>query len=82
MTTLHASTFDYLNPTSKQKDHMFRAREAAAIYAKVLEEELPDGPDKTYALRKLREVAMWANITITRYPDGAVRPDDTPRDVA
>ena len=25
------------------------------------------------ALRKLREVAMWANVAITRQPDGAPR---------
>lgn len=34
---------------------------------------LPDGPDKTYALRKHREVAMWTNIAITRQPDGSPR---------
>ena len=26
---------------------------------------------ETYALRKFREVAMWANIAITRNPDGS-----------
>ena len=34
---------------------------------------IPDGPDKTYMLRKFREVAMWANIAITRNPDGSPR---------
>jgi hypothetical protein len=34
---------------------------------------IPDGPDKTYLVRKLRECAMWANIAITRQPDGSPR---------
>ena len=70
---MHASTFDYLSPTDNQKDEMNIVRSAAAGYAKVLEQMLPDGPDKTYTLRKLREVAMWANIAITRQPDGSPR---------
>ena len=34
---------------------------------------LPAGPDKTYVLRQLRDCAMWANIAITRNPDGSPR---------
>lgn len=79
MTTLHKDTFDYLSPTEKQRELLFDQRAAAAAYAAVLERVLPDGPDKTYTLRKLRDVAMWAGIAITRYPDGSPRPDDTPR---
>lgn len=71
--TLHHSTFGYLNPTSDQKDLMTKARSAAADYAEVIEEVMPDGPDRTYALRQLREVAMWVNIGITRNPDGSPR---------
>jgi len=70
---MHASAFDYLAPTDKQNEKMQAAREAAKVYAAALEQLLPDGPDKTYALRKLREVAMWANVTITRQPDGSPR---------
>jgi hypothetical protein len=81
MTTLHESAFGYLNPTSKQKELMTAARTAAAEYAATLEELLPDGPDKTYTLRKFREVAMWANIAITRYPDGAPRTDDSDKEL-
>lgn len=71
--SLDKSTFSYLLPTDDQKDLMGVVRTAAAGYADVLEQALPDGPDKTYALRKLREVAMWANIAITRHPDGSPR---------
>jgi hypothetical protein len=72
MRTLHPSAFDYLKPTDGQIGSMDHFRAAAKAYADVLD-MLPDGPDKTYALRKLREVAMWANIAITRMPDGTPR---------
>ncbi len=70
---LHYSTFGYLLPTADQKDSMTIVREAATEYAQALEMLVPDGPDKTYLLRKLREVAMWANIAITRDADGFPR---------
>ena len=70
---MHPSTFDYLKPTEKQMADMFDARAAAGGYAQVLEALVPEGPDKTYILRKLREVAMWVNIAITRLPDGSPR---------
>lgn len=70
---MHRTTFEYLKPTDTQLNTMQAAREAAAAYAQALDELLPDGPDKTYALRKHREVAMWANIAITRNADGSPR---------
>lgn len=73
--SLHPSTFGYLNPTEQQKATMEGARNAAALYAQYLQQALPEGPDKTYVLRKLREVAMWANVAITRETDGSPRED-------
>jgi len=73
MKTLDESTFGYLNPTQEQKDYMTLCRTAAAEYAEVLDQYVPDGPDKTYLLRKLREIAMWANVAITRNADGSPR---------
>ena len=70
---LHSSTFEYLKPTDPQIENMSRVREAAKVYADALNQLLPEGPDKTYALRKLREIAMWANVAITREPDGSPR---------
>lgn len=70
---MHSSTFEYLKPTDAQVETMAKVREAAKVYADALNGLLPDGPDKTYALRKHREVAMWANIAITRQPDGSPR---------
>jgi hypothetical protein len=73
MSDLHHSTFAYLSPTPEQLKTMGTLREAAALYANALEQHVPNGPDKTYLLRKLREVAMWANVAVTRNPDGSPR---------
>lgn len=70
---MHESTFEYLKPTEDQIKAMAKVREAAARFAAVLVSLIPDGPDKTYLMRKYREVAMWANVAITRQPDGTPR---------
>lgn len=70
---MHTSTFQYLKPTEDQLNALQNARDAAALYEAVLKTAVPDGPDKTYLMRKLREVAMWANVAITRLPDGTPR---------
>lgn len=70
---MHPSTFEYLKPTDAQIGQMARAREAVATCCAALLDELPDGPDKTYTIRKLREVGMWANVAITRQADGSPR---------
>lgn len=71
--SLDKSTFEYLSPSGSQVAAVSLVRLAAADYAAALEMHVPDGPDKTYLLRKLREVGMWANVAITRGPDGAPR---------
>lgn len=70
---MHPSTFEYLKLTEDQLKIVEEARAAATAYAASIECLIPDGPDKTYTLRKFREVAMWANIAITRQPDGSPR---------
>lgn len=70
---MHTSTYDYLKPSDEQVERMARVRAAAKAYGDVLEAELPDGPDKTFAIRGHRSNAMWANVAITRHPDGAPR---------
>jgi hypothetical protein len=71
---MHSSTYEYLKPTDAQLDQMRRVREAAKAYGDVIAEVLPEGPDKTFVIRAHRSNAMWANVAITRLPDG------TPRD--
>lgn len=71
--SLHESTFKYLKPTDEQMKTMDFVREAYDNFAKVLQSQLPDGPDKTYVLRLLRTAAMWSHVAITRHQDGAPR---------
>lgn len=73
MRTLDETTFGYLQPTDEQLETMKKCRIAAHTFATHLDELLPDGPDKTYVLRALRTVAMWANIAVTRQADGSPR---------
>lgn len=70
---LHTSMFDYLQPTSNQIAMMKEARLAFMHLASVLNTIVPDGPDKTHMVRTLRNASMWANIAITRHPDGSPR---------
>lgn len=70
---MHSSTFEYLKPTEEQINTMAICRQAVADCASCLDANVPDGPDKTYLIRKLREVGMWANVAITRLPDGTPR---------
>lgn len=70
---MHPSTYEYLKPTDDQVQRMSRVRAAAKVFNDVLEAELPEGPDKTFTIRGHRSNAMWANIAITRLPDGTPR---------
>ncbi len=70
---LHPTTFDYLVPTKDQQATMRKMREAARDYAAEINLLIPDGPDKTYCIRKLRELTMWVNVAITRDADGTPR---------
>lgn len=70
---MHSSTYDYLKPTDEQIAKLAEARKAAKVYGEALERILPDGPDKTYVIRAHRSNAMWANVAITRLPDGTPR---------
>lgn len=70
---MHTSTYEYLKPTDEQLAQMAKVREAAKMYGEALEAHLPDGPDKTFVIRGHRSNAMWANVAITRLPDGTPR---------
>jgi hypothetical protein len=73
MAKLHPTTFEYLKPTDAQVETMARLRTASAEYAAVVDALLPDGADKTYILRAIRQNAMWVNVAVTREADGAPR---------
>ena len=71
--SLHPSTYEYLKPTDDQINAMSKVRAAAKAYSDILEAALPEGPDKTFIIRAHRSNAMWANVAITRLPDGTPR---------
>lgn len=70
---MHPTTFEYLEPTATQKETMAHMRRVFGDCALEIDTHIPEGPDKTYLLRKLRECAMWANVAITRNADGTPR---------
>ncbi len=70
---VHASTFQYLKPTDEQIAKMAIVRGEFTNFIMGLDTHIPDGPDKTYLMRQLRTCAMWANVAITRLPDGTPR---------
>lgn len=70
---MHPSTYEYLKPTDEQLAQMAQVRAAAKAYGEVLEQMLPEGSDKTFVIRAHRSNAMWANVAITRQPDGTPR---------
>lgn len=70
---MHSSTYEFLKPTDEQIAVMAKLREAARVYGLALEDQLPEGPDKDFIIRSHRANAMWANVSITRLPDGTPR---------
>jgi hypothetical protein len=70
---LHATLFDYLKPTDNQLQVMANVRAEFRLFAESLNHVIPDGPDKTFLMRQLRDCAMWANVAITRNADGSPR---------
>ena len=70
---MHHSTYEYLKPTDQQLETMAKMRAAFLELATSVDDCVPEGPDRTYLHRKLRECGMWANVAITRNADGSPR---------
>lgn len=56
--------FTYHPPTDEQKVSYTLIRDAAKSLAQVIDQCCPAGPDRTTAIRKLRECVMTANASI------------------
>lgn len=56
--------FKYHTPKGNQAERYTKIREAAKVFAYVIDESCPNSADKTVAMRKLREVVMMANVSI------------------
>jgi non-homologous end joining protein Ku len=57
--------FTYHTPTQVQAQAYSTLREAAKYFAKVIVAVVPNGADRTAAIRKLREAVMTANAGIS-----------------
>ena len=56
--------FTYHAPTGDQPERYKRIRNAAKILAREIDASCPPGPDRTTAVRAIREAVMWANASI------------------
>lgn len=56
--------FTYHRPNEGQTTRLQELREGALKFAILINERVPDGPDKSAAIRKLRECVMTANAAI------------------
>jgi len=72
---MHASTFDYLQPTETQREHMTDMRSAFHELSIKVGQLVPPGTDRDHVIRLVRDAAMWANVAITRHADGQPRKD-------
>ncbi len=59
-----AHIFTYHAPSLDQVMFYGEIRQAALDFAEVIEEFVPDGADKSAAIRKIREAVMTANAGI------------------
>ena len=59
--------FTYHAPTGDQPAKYVRIREAAKMFAYVLHNECEPGPERTAAMRHLREAVMTANQSIATH---------------
>jgi len=74
----HPSTFDYYKPNEAQEATMAQVRAATKLYAETLDRLLPEGTDKYHCLREVRDVGMWALVSVTRHADGSPRTHENP----
>lgn len=56
--------FTYHSPTNETIPKYQIIREAGLSFARKIQENCPDGPDKSVAIRTIREAVMWANASI------------------
>ena len=63
------SQFDYHAPTDLQIARITSLRMAAKNLALTIEHVVPPGPDKSAAIRKLREALMTANAGVVLGPE-------------
>lgn len=71
--TLSNDAFEYLAPSPEQLVELQQMRAVFSQFCTIIDQMLPEGPDKTFVLRQLRTASMWANVALTRNADGSPR---------
>ena len=66
--------FTYHAPTPEQLVAYNEIRTAAKIYAETVNKHVPDGADKTAAMRTIRNSVMQANLAVACYVGAPKRP--------
>lgn len=56
--------FTYHPPTPEQAENYKEIRSAAKVLVRIIDRVCPAGPDRTTAVRKIREAVMTANASI------------------
>lgn len=64
--------FTYHKATSEQVEKYERINEAAKAFARVILAECPNNPDRSAAIRKVREARMTANSAIATKTGGLI----------
>jgi hypothetical protein len=59
--------FTYHSPTGNQPELYLAIRNAGKELARVIDKSCPSGPDRTAAIRKVREAVMTANASIATH---------------
>jgi hypothetical protein len=59
--------FSYHSPSPEQTVAYNDIRQAAKIYAEMVNKHVPDCADKTAAIRKIRESVMASNLAVACY---------------
>lgn len=62
------NVFTYHPPVGDQVDRHQAIREGGKTLAHLFDDLMPDGPEKTLAIRKIQEGVMWANAGIACAP--------------
>lgn len=63
---MNDNTFDYQKPTEASLEILTIIRAAAKEYAKILIKTLPESREKSIAITKIEETAMWANKSVVQ----------------
>lgn len=63
------NVFTYHAPTGPEQVQTYQQiREGGKYLAKLIDDSVPDGPEKTLSIRKIQEAVMWANAGIACSP--------------